>query len=156
MSTAGGRDDVAELVLSVYEIHDEVIGSTGGMPGLRDAQMLHAACARPFATFGGQPLYETPFEQAAALFHSLIKSHPFMDGTKRTALLSALWFLRKTGQQIPTALPRAEVVAFCLDVAEESLHPDRPVRSIPDIAAWLRRLVEVASPPRSAASNPDL
>lgn len=145
MSTgsADPLSDVADVVLSVYEMHHEVISSTGGLPGLRDTQMLHAACARPFATFGGQPLYETPFDQAAALFHSLIKSHPFMDGTKRTALLSALWFLRRAGQRIPTTLPHAEVVAFCVDVAEESLHPDRPPYSIREIAAWLRRLVEV-------------
>ncbi|HIQ06096.1 MAG TPA: hypothetical protein EYH31_10505, partial [Anaerolineae bacterium] len=30
--------------------------------------------------------------EAAALFHSLIKSHPFMDGTKRTAFASAIYF----------------------------------------------------------------
>lgn len=145
-SASGGPDsDMADLVLSVYEIHEEVINSTGGLCGLRDAQMLHSACALPFATFGGQQLYDTPFDQAAALFHSLIKSHPFMDGTKRTAFLSALWFLRRVAQRIPINLPHDEVVAFCVDVAEESLHPERPPHSIPEIAAWLRRLVQLAS-----------
>ena len=142
---AGGLDpteDIAELVLSVYQIHEEVLTGTGGLPGLRDARMLHAAAARPFATFGGQPLYPTVFEQAAALFHSLIKSHPFMDGTKRTALLSALWFLQCTGHRIPAKLPHGEVVAFCIEVAEETQHPDRPRRTIAEIAAWLRGLVE--------------
>ena len=53
--TAGDPDvrgQIADLVLSIYEIHNEVISRTRGLPGLRDAQMLHAAAARPFATFG--------------------------------------------------------------------------------------------------------
>ena len=78
-------DDVANLLLRVYEIHEVVIAETGGLVGLRDAAMLHSAVARPFATFDSQELYPTDFEKAAALFHSLIKSHPFVDGTKRTA-----------------------------------------------------------------------
>jgi prophage maintenance system killer protein len=72
-----------------------------------------------------------------------------MDGTKRTALLSALWFLKMAGHSIPTALPHEEVVAFCVEVAEESLYPDRQPGSVIEIAAWLRRLVEV--PPATAS-----
>ena len=93
-----GHDDakgrVADLVLGVYQIHEAVLAETGGIPGWRDAAMLHAAVARPSATFGGEPLYASDLEQAAALFHSLIKSHPFLDGAKRTAFLAALWLLR--------------------------------------------------------------
>ena len=74
-------NEVADLLVRIYEIHETIIAETGGLPGLRDATMLHAAIARPFATFGGSELYPTDFEKAAALFHSLIKSHPFMDGT---------------------------------------------------------------------------
>ena len=145
MNTAGGvpGSDVADLVLSVFEILEEVISRTGGLPGLRDAQMLHSACTALSPRLATNPCHETPFEQAAALFHSLIKSHPFMDGTKRTALLSALYLLRLAGHQIPTTLPHAVVVAYCVDVAEESLNPSRPRRSIHEIADWLRCLIEV-------------
>ncbi|MDZ7403582.1 MAG: hypothetical protein ONB41_05675 [candidate division KSB1 bacterium] len=65
-------DEIADLLVRIYEIHEAIITETGGLPGLRDATMLHAAMARPFATFGGQELYPTDFEKAAALFHSLI------------------------------------------------------------------------------------
>ena len=69
---------IADLIVRVHEIHDGIIRQTGGLEGLRDGGMLHAAVARPFATFAGMDLYEDDFEKAAALFHSLIKSHPFI------------------------------------------------------------------------------
>lgn len=97
-------DDVADLLLAVYEIHEVIIVETGGLAGLRDPGMLHAAVARPFATFDGQELYPTDLEKAAALFHSLIKSHPFVDGTKRTAFAAALFFLETLGYTFRTTV----------------------------------------------------
>jgi death-on-curing protein len=136
---------VADLLAHVYEIHAVIIAETGGMSGLREAGLLHAAVARPFATFSGQDLYPTDFDKAAALFHSLIKNHPFMDGTKRTAFTTALYFLEQTGHAIPHELPLTEVVEFCVAVAEENmrLSAGEPIRSrsIADIAAWFRELL---------------
>ncbi len=140
------KGQIGDLVLSVYQIHEAVLEQTGGIPGMRDAAMLHAAVARPFATFGGEPLYASEFEQAAALFHSLIKSHPFLDGTKRTAFLAALWFLRLYGHTIPTRLPHPEVVTFCVEVAEENAPPERSPRTVAEIAAWFRNLISQTSP----------
>ncbi|MDQ1300243.1 MAG: death on curing protein [Chloroflexota bacterium] len=107
--------------------------------------MLHAAIARPFATFSGEDLYADDFEKAAALFHSLIKSHPFMDGTKRTAFLSAIYLLENRGQVIPDRLPKDEVIRFCIAIAEENMRlaagePITP-QSILAIAEWFRQLV---------------
>jgi death-on-curing protein len=90
-------------------------------------------------------LYVGDFEKAAALFHSLIKSHPFMDGTKRTAFASALYFLEMCGYPRPTTLPDDEVIRFCLAVAEENMRlaASEPIvpKSIPEIADWFRRLL---------------
>lgn len=70
-------DAIGRLLVRVYEIHERVLTKRGGgLEGIRDAAMLHAAVARPFTTFGGGELYPTDFDKAAALFHSLIKSHP--------------------------------------------------------------------------------
>jgi death-on-curing protein len=138
-------DEAADLLVRIYEMHEAIIVETGGLPGLRDATMLHSAVARPFATFGGQELYSTDFEKAAALFHSLIKSHPFMDGTKRTALAAALYFLERCGYPIPQRLPLIEVVTFCVSIAEENLRLSHgesvKPRSITEIAEWLRALL---------------
>jgi len=138
-------DEVAKLLVHVYELHETIISETGGLAGLRDATSLHAAVARPFATFEGNDLYQGDFEKAAALFHSLIKSHPFMDGTKRTAFMAAIYFLEKCGYSIPVRLPVQEVFEFCIAVAEENLRQSlgeivQP-RNIFEIAAWFQELL---------------
>ncbi len=141
-------DWIAELVVQIYAIHEVMLQQSGGIPGLRDGTMLHAAVARPFATFGGQELYPSDFDKAAALFHSLIKSHPFMDGTKRTAFAATLYFLENCGYTLPIILPQAEVIRFCLALAEENrLNAEGqfiPTKTVPEIATWLRQLVAEA------------
>lgn len=136
---------IADLLLRVYEIHERVIAKTGGLEGLRDGAMLHAAVARPFATYAGEELYSDDFEKAAALFHSLIKSHPFLDGTKRTAFASALYFLEMCGYSYPSVLPEDEIIRFCLEVAEENIRraedPSLQPKSIAEIAAWFQELI---------------
>lgn len=138
--------EVADLLLRVYEIHEDILAATGGLAGLRDAAVLHAAVARPFATDQGEELYPTDWEKAAALFHSLIKSHPFIDGSKRTAFAAALYFLERCGHTLPLVFPQDEVIRFCLEVAEEGTraaagHVVTP-KTIPEIAAWFRGLIE--------------
>ncbi len=69
----------------VLWIHRRVIEETGGSYELRDEGLLRSALARPHASFGGQDLYPTLYEKAAAIFDSLLRSHPFVDGNKRVA-----------------------------------------------------------------------
>jgi death-on-curing protein len=141
----GRANEVAHLLVRVYEIHEIIIAETGGLPGLRESALLHSAVARPFATFGGQELYTSDFEKAAALFHSLIKSHPFMDGTKRTAFSAALFFLENCGSSLPKLFPLDEVIDFCVSIAEENLRQsqgeDIEPRSISEIAVWFQELL---------------
>ncbi|HEX5691212.1 MAG TPA: type II toxin-antitoxin system death-on-curing family toxin [Roseiflexaceae bacterium] len=141
---------MADLLVRVYEIHERIIARTGGIEGLRDAASLHSAVARPFSTFAGEELYPDDFDKAAALFHSLIKSHPFMDATKRTAFASTLYFLEVYGHPRPGSLPEEEVIAFCLAVAEENARQSHgqsvPSITIPEIAAWFRRLIAPHDP----------
>jgi death on curing protein len=107
-------DVIGRLLVRVYEIHERVISrGGGGLEGIRDAGLLHAAVARPFATFGEVELYPTDFDKAAALFHSLIKSHPSMDGTKRTAFAAAVYFLHERGYTFQRPFPRDDIIRFC-------------------------------------------
>ena len=111
---ANRADEIGNLLVRVYEIHEFVIVETVGLPGLRDAAMLHSAVARPFATFDGHDLYASDFAKAGALFHSLIKNHPFMDGTKRTAFAATLYFLQTCGYSIPFDLTAIRSLIFAL------------------------------------------
>src|SRR2546427_1327420 len=133
-------DEIAHLLVRVYEIHEVIIAETGGLAGLREAALLHAAVARPFATFGGQELYPSDFEKAAALFHSLIKSHPFMDGTKRTAFAAAVYFLHERGYPLQRPFPKDDIIRFCVGLAEEGQRlaagEPIPVQTVRHIADW--------------------
>ena len=132
--------------MRVYEIHERVLSKGGGgLPGIREAGLLHAAVARPFATFLGEELYPTDFEKAAALFHSVLKSHPFMDGTKRTtAFASAIYFLSERGYRPGEPLAMDEIIEYCVSLAEENLRIAGGEKSNPSsitqIAAWFRKL----------------
>jgi death on curing protein len=59
---------------------------------LRDAGLLEAAVARPRASVFGEEAYPTLHEKAAALLHSLVRSHALVDGNKRLGLASVIAF----------------------------------------------------------------
>ncbi|MEQ1554455.1 MAG: type II toxin-antitoxin system death-on-curing family toxin [Ferruginibacter sp.] len=81
------------LINDILKLHEASIDDFGGAKGVRDLGHLESAIARPFQTFGGENLYKTAYEMAAALGESLIINHPFMDGNKRTGLLGILSLL---------------------------------------------------------------
>lgn len=80
-------------VEQVLELHRQLAAEFGGARGLRDRGALEAAVARPRMTFGGEDLYPALPEKAAALAHSLVLNHPFMDGNKRVGAMAAELFL---------------------------------------------------------------
>lgn len=136
------------MLVRVYEIHGRVIAhGGGGLEGLRDAALLHAAVARPFATFGAVELYPTDFDKAAALLHSLIKSHPFLDGTKRIAFAAAMYLLHERGYLLRRPFPQDEVIRFCVRLAEEGRRfaagEAVTTQTISQIADWLTGLVHL-------------
>jgi len=83
-------------------LHFRLIETTEGVHGIRDLGALQSAAARPQATFGGDDLYPDFFAKAGALFESLAKNHPFIDGNKRTAVSAAALFLRGNGYLLVT------------------------------------------------------
>ena len=71
-------------LIEVLELHRRIIGQSGGAFGIRDVGLLESAIAQPRMTFGGEDLYPSLLEKAAALGFSIIMNHPFVDGNKRT------------------------------------------------------------------------
>jgi death-on-curing protein len=87
---------VRYLTLSeALELHRRVIGQSGGALGVLNLGALESPLAQPRMTFGGRELYPSIVEKAAALGHSLIQNHPFLDGNKRIghAAMEVLLFL---------------------------------------------------------------
>lgn len=109
--------------------HDKIIAETGGSQGIRDFGLLDSALNRPAHSFGGVYLYETIFEKAAALIHSLLLNHPFVDGNKRTSTFLAYRFLLINNYKMETT--NKELVKFALNIESKKLNLER-------IAKWLK------------------
>lgn len=84
-------------VKNIAFIHDEIIKETGGSLGIREKGLLESIAEKPKSSFGGQELYPTIFDKAAAFFEALCNYHVFIDGNKRTAALSLYRFLSING-----------------------------------------------------------
>lgn len=54
----------------------------------------------PKSTFDRRPLYGSLAEMAAVYAWGIARNHPFVDGNKRTALLTALTFLEMNGRTV--------------------------------------------------------
>jgi death-on-curing protein len=77
----------------VIAIHQNQIDMYGGESGIRDLSLLNSAIAVPQSTYDNKFLHEDLFDMAAAYAYHLCQNHPFIDGNKRVALVSALVFL---------------------------------------------------------------
>jgi len=77
----------------VLEIHADQIERYGGASGIRDFELLQSAIEMPMAMFNGNYLHTDLCTMAAAYLFHITRNHPFIDGNKRVALVSALWFL---------------------------------------------------------------
>jgi death-on-curing protein len=114
----------------VLELHRLEMRRFGGAAGLRDRGSLEAALARPQMTFAGEDLYPDVESKAAALMHSLVMSHPFVDGNKRTGAAVAELFLNLNGVELET--DDDDLVAITLAVARGEVNAEA-------LAIWLRQ-----------------
>jgi death on curing protein len=69
-----------------------VLDASDGAPGTRDRGLLDSAVMAPQSGY-----YVSLAEMAAVYAHGIAKNHAFVDGNKRTALVSSLAFLRLNG-----------------------------------------------------------
>jgi death-on-curing protein len=104
---------------TVIALHSELINQTGGLDGVRDAHLFDASINSPFHTFDGQYLYPSIQAMAAHLAFSIIKNHPFLDGNKRTGILSMLVFLEINGISITCS--DDELIKLGLGLADSSI-----------------------------------
>ncbi len=94
----------------ILDIHNQIIAQTSGGSGITNPGLLESAVAQPPMTFGGQELYTTLPEKAAALGFSLIKNHPFLDGNKRTGHAAMEIFLILNGFEINANVEEQEKI----------------------------------------------
>ena len=104
----------------------ELLSRFGGLPGIRDEGLLESALARPRQLFQ----YESPgiYKLASAYAFGIVKNHPFNDGNKRAAFMSAYIFLGINGQELDVA--EEVVVLQTVALAAGEISQD-------DYATWL-------------------
>lgn len=89
----------------VLRIHEVLIETFGGSPGVRDLGLIESALLRPQTGY-----YADIIEEAAALWESLAMNHGFVDGNKRVAYACLEIFLGSNGVDI--AAGNDEIEAF--------------------------------------------
>jgi death-on-curing protein len=99
--------------INASEVGDHMLGDFG---------LLESAVLRPQHTAGGHDAYPDIHRKAAALMHSLIRNHPFIDGNKRTGVLAVVVFYGLNGWAFE--MEDGDVVGLAVDVAEGYIDVD--------------------------------
>ena len=104
----------------VLDFHAEQLALFGGPDGIRDLGLLESAIARPVNKFA---YGETDLAALAAAYgFGIAQNHPFIDGNKRTALVSVIVFLGLNGLQLDA--PQGEITAVILSLAAGEITED--------------------------------
>ncbi len=113
----------------VDAIHNDQLREHGGLPGVRDENVLESALARPQQKWHYSDRTDMPMLAAAYAF-GFVKNHPYRDGNKRIGFLAMVTFLGVNGHDFSAT--EAEVVAEILALADGSVSEEA-------LADWIRR-----------------
>ena len=81
------------------------------------AYLVEAVAGR----IGDEELYPTLHEKAAVYAYNIITRHVFADGNKRTAFISAIFFLRANGWSYSQSISADELVESALKIANREM-----------------------------------
>lgn len=101
-------------LIEILELHRRILKQSGGVFGIRDMGLLESAIAQPRMTFGGEDLYSSLLEKAAALGFSIIMNHPFVDGNKRTGHAETEVFLVLNGLEVNASVDKQEHMVLAI------------------------------------------
>ncbi|HXG56633.1 MAG TPA: type II toxin-antitoxin system death-on-curing family toxin [Vicinamibacterales bacterium] len=107
----------------VDAIHHDQLREHGGLPGIRDENVLESAMARPQQKWHQADSTDVPMLAAAYAF-GFVKNHPYRDGNKRIGFLTMVTFLGINGHELSATDTEvvAEIVALADGtVSEEAL-----------------------------------
>lgn len=116
----------------LLKIHENIINTSGGAPGLRDLRALQSALMQPRLCFDQEELYPDVFSKAGALGFSLVMNHPFVDGNKRVGHAAMEIFLILNGYEISAGIDEQERII--LNLASGKL-------TRREFTAWLKKNV---------------
>jgi death on curing protein len=85
----------------VDAIHADQLRQHGGLPGIRDENVLESALARPRQKWAYDDSADLSLLAAAYAF-GFTRDHPFRDGNKRIGFLALVTFLGMNGHDLDT------------------------------------------------------
>lgn len=87
--------------MTVYLTVDDVLSIHARFEnGVRDLGLIESAVTRPQTSAFGEDAYPSVARKAAAMTESLVRNHGFVDGNKRTALVSLVKFMMINGYSL--------------------------------------------------------
>lgn len=89
---------------TVLAIHHRQLAEHGGPDGIRDEGLLDAALARPRQLWAYRRPRPDVASLGAAYAIAIVRSHPFIDGNKRTGYIACRLFLRLNGRDLKADL----------------------------------------------------
>ena len=110
--------------------HEELLKKYGGASGIRDRGLLESAVHRPQSVVFGKEAYPSLFDKAAAICHSLLFNHPFVDGNKRSAFAACHLTLLLNGRDLTSN--SEETYAFLINAIQNHL-------DWKELSAWLKQ-----------------
>lgn len=121
----------------VLMLHDRQIAEHGGLAGVRDESLLESALARPQQLFAyGDPPPDLA-DLAASLAYGIAKNHAFVDGNKRSAIVSCETFIELNDATLTAS--DAQIYPMILALANGQTDES-------EFAAWLRAHLQFAAP----------
>jgi death on curing protein len=131
-------NDCFHLTINIVrEIHEGALSRFGGLKGVRDENLLASAVLTPQSSFGGKSPYTDLIDIAAAYLFYICRNHPFLDGNKRTAMMSAIVFLRLNG--IEPAPDSGRWERLMLDVAANKIDRQETTERLRKLVKGLKR-----------------
>lgn len=119
----------------VEELHEQLINSFGGSPGISDAKLLETTVFLPHSGYEDKIIrhlnYENIFEQAGALLQGFCLNNCFKNGNRSTGVYISLTFLKMNGFTLKVS--NEELVTF---VQEQVMTKKLDVKAI---AKWLEQ-----------------
>ncbi len=109
-------------------VHTDMLLTHGGLPGLRDEDLLESGLARPRQKLAYEPSTDLA-GLAASYGFGLSSNHPYLDGNKRVAFVAMAVFLGLNGLQFTAE--ESEVVITMVALASGAL--DEPA-----LEDWIR------------------
>lgn len=112
------------------------LASDADQRGVHSTSGLRSAIGAPRQTFDRKDLHFGVLTKAAALMRSLIENHPFINGNKRTAVISTVIFLEDNGYEL--TVPDRKLLRLATGVALGM--------SLERIERWLKKYTHRSHP----------